>query len=147
MSEKDVTEHYCLVTECFAENAEGGCLLVVDKIMADYGLGSRHWEQRAKHVHALKRLMMSWAGQSDPVILKEKVRWDPIELQELEERVAMLYTQSFYDHFGRAPIIPHRLSTPYICVQSLVPYRNEPVLHDPRPLIYYELSSFRDLED
>ena len=105
MSASTVTERRHLVAQCFPDVKQEGSLLVVKLECADQGLGSLHWEQRARYLHALKCLMMTWKAGAVPEIIKQdsKILWKAAELDVLEEEITKLYTQEFYDHFRRAP--------------------------------------------
>jgi len=137
-----VSDRYHCVTACFPDAAETESLLVVKLECADQGLGSSNWEQRARYLHVLKRLMMGWTACTLPeIIKKEQIIWKASELDLLEEAVTKIYTQEFYDHFRRAPIVPRCLSHAAQTIAPM-PQPNEPIFIDPRPLAYYDLSMF-----
>ena len=85
-----------------------GSFMISEIPNRDLGLTSFDLEERNRHLVALGRLMCPWKGCLDSI-------WDashlPIEahVQALEEACASFYCQSFFDNFGRAPIIPCRL--------------------------------------
>ena len=144
MSGSTVSDRYHLVVTCFPDAAETGSLLIVKLECADQGLGSLNWQQKSRHLLALKRLMMGWTACTLPEIIKqdpEKIVWKASELEVLEESITKLYTQEFYDHFCRAPIIPRHLSHAAQTV-ALMRHADEPRVLDPWPLHYYDLSMF-----
>ena len=71
----------------------------------DLGLTSFDLEERNRHLVALGKLMCPWKGCPDSIRDASRL---PIEahVQALEEACATFYCQSFFDIFGRAPIIP-----------------------------------------
>lgn len=76
----------------------------------DLGLTSFDLEERNRHLVALGNLMCPWKGCPDSIRDASQL---PIEahVQALEDACASFYCQSFFDNFGRAPIIPCRLPT------------------------------------
>jgi hypothetical protein len=142
MSGLMVSDRNPLVVACFPDAAETGSLLIVKLECADQGLGSLNWQQKSRYLLALKRLMMGWTACTLPEIIKEeKIVWKASELDVLEEAITKLYSQEFYDHFRRAPIVPRRLSH---AARTIAPIRHadEPRVLDPWPLHYYDLSMF-----
>ena len=145
MSGSEASERQRLIQECFPDCAEGGSLLTVKLEYADFGVASLQWEQKAKHLHGLKRLMMSWKGEKPSLFCKETAFWPATEIDALEGQVAQYYTQMFFDNFSHAPVIPRRLSNPARAL-TLVPRSDEPVMVNPSPLVYYDLSRWRHLK-
>ena len=132
-----------LVVKCFPGAAEMGSLLIAKLECADQGLGSLNW-QRSRYLLAFKHLMMEWTACTLPEIIKqdlEKIVWKASELNVLEEAIAKLYTQEFYNRFRRAPIVPRRLSHAARTIAPM-PHADEPRVIDPWPLYYYDLSMF-----
>jgi hypothetical protein len=63
----------------------------------------------------LKRLIKGWKGNAPSQIGSEEKpveQYSVIELTALEQAVARFYTQSFFNFFGRAAIVPHWLQVP-----------------------------------
>lgn len=145
LSGADVADRRRLIGECFPDCVEGKSFLLPNVEYADFGLGSLHWEQRAKHVQALKRVMVTWKCSLEPLIKEETIRWTLPIVEELERQVARCYTQAFFDHFGRAATIPRRLFNPSRRATGLVTRPDEPRVRDPAGLVYYDLSQFRNL--
>jgi hypothetical protein len=93
---------------CFPNNA-----LVVDVSHANRGLASPTLANRGLSLIAMKRLMKMWTGNVPAVICdppKNPAKGYSLEeFGVLEVAVASFYTQSFFNHFGRAAILPHTL--------------------------------------
>ena len=74
----------------------------------DLGLTASDLVERNRYLVALGHLMSSWKGcpasitnaSSGPLVS---------QVHRLEEACAMFYCQTFFDHFGHAPVIPCRL--------------------------------------
>lgn len=97
-----------LIVACFPGN---GPLLVTDVSLAGQGLASQNQAKRLPYLLALKRLMKEWDGELPPCVRVEKPveQYSEEEISELEKDIATFYTQSFFNHFGRAAVIPHGL--------------------------------------
>jgi len=74
----------------------------------DLGLTAPDLVERNRYLVALGHLMSSWKGCPDSITNASS---GPLatQVRRLEEACARFYCQSFFDHFGRAPIIPCRL--------------------------------------
>ena len=59
ISVSTVTEHWHLIVQCFSNVKQEESLLIIKLECADQGLGSLHWEQRARYLYALKCLMIT----------------------------------------------------------------------------------------
>jgi hypothetical protein len=126
-----------LLRACFPG---GVSLLVADLGAANDGLGNVYWEPRSVYLHALKKVMMSWKGVP-PIILTEKVRWTEREIDDLEGAITCLYVKTFYGHFGRAPIVPRRLS--HAACLHHPSYPRGLTIDNPKPNIAYDLTDVR----
>ncbi|KAJ6529953.1 hypothetical protein DFH09DRAFT_1327057 [Mycena vulgaris] len=76
------------------------------------GFASLALKDRHPHNMCLASLMRDWRGlEVAPIISRAatKTDWTDEKMRELEGAVTIHYTQSFYDYFGRAPVIPMRL--------------------------------------
>lgn len=93
-------------------------LLAVRIEDANKGLADSLWSQRCQYILGLYHVMESWTGfhryasgrytgivasVSAKQVLSDK------EAEQLEKLVAGFYTQSFFNFFGRAPILPRCL--------------------------------------
>ena len=99
------------LSACFPGSSSG--LTSVAPSAASNGLVSHDWRTRLRYVGALVRVMRNWNVSQYPSIFGiVESRPELITEQqalELERAAAGFYTQLFFDHFGRAPIVPHRL--------------------------------------
>ena len=96
------------VVACFPEQS----MLVVEFTRGNIGLSAERVEDRLPYLLAMKRLMSTWVGPIPEAIQAEDNLdgyFPVVEIEELECQVACFYTQSFFNYFGRAAIIPHRL--------------------------------------
>ena len=96
------------INACFP----GGLVLVLQLAVRE-GLGAKEWRTRLRYIGAFVRVMHNWNISHYPTIF-QKVESKPeliMEQQalELERAAATFYAQQFFDHFGRAPVVPHQL--------------------------------------
>jgi hypothetical protein len=97
------------VVACFPEWS----MLVVELAWGNIGLAADKLEDRLPYLLFMKRLMSTWAGPIPEAIQsqdKSASCFSVAEIEELERQVARFYTQSFFNYFGRAAIVPHRLT-------------------------------------
>jgi hypothetical protein len=79
------------------------------------GLVADHWTDRAPFLQKLDDLILPWVGWKE---YKAKVVPGPLVMTKsadvlaLEKALATFYCQQFFDHFGRAAILPRRLHAP-----------------------------------
>lgn len=88
-------------------------LLVADTKDATRGLAAEAWTDRAPFLIAMARLMKGWVDV--PSIVTGVVEKPVEQLLEdeviaVEHAMAKFYTQSFYNFFARAAIVPRRLA-------------------------------------
>jgi len=105
----DSPGHQDHVLRCFPGH---GPLLVADLSLANQGLAAPSTAERAPYLLAMKRLMKGWKGSvPSQIVADEKPveQYSALELTALERAVAKFYTQSFFNFFGRAAIVPHQL--------------------------------------
>ncbi|RDB26698.1 hypothetical protein Hypma_005260 [Hypsizygus marmoreus] len=100
-----------LIMACFP-GRHGGSLLVVDVGAGDRGLAAVSWKDRAHYLLAMLKVIRSWS--ECPSSLVDGAEKGVEELSEsvvlaMEEGLARFYTQSFFNHFARAAIVPRRL--------------------------------------
>ncbi|KAF8064950.1 hypothetical protein FPV67DRAFT_1419227 [Lyophyllum atratum] len=79
------------------------------------GLAAVRLSGRAPYLLAMVKVMKSWVGC--PPSLKDlpekpSTGYREFEIAEVERVVTRFYTQSFFNYFARAPVVPHRLGTP-----------------------------------
>jgi len=74
---------------------------------SDCGLASKVWQDRAPYIKIFREILSTWPGLPHGVCSRKLT--SPVEVSVVEKALADFYCQTFYDHFGRAPITPHRL--------------------------------------
>ncbi|KAF8803443.1 hypothetical protein BYT27DRAFT_7260182 [Phlegmacium glaucopus] len=76
------------------------------------GLAATNLDERLPFVLALVRVMQSWKGNKPPIFaLATKSHHEISECHatELEQAATKYYCQQFFNHFGRAAQVPHRI--------------------------------------
>ncbi|KAJ7186312.1 hypothetical protein GGX14DRAFT_618498, partial [Mycena pura] len=77
------------------------------------GLAATDLQERLPHLLGFATIMKKWAVRRPcPTLIArahEATTWRLNEIEELETQVARHYTQCFYDHSGRAAVVPLRL--------------------------------------
>lgn len=82
---------------------------LVEKIPnRNLGLAADDWKERAAYIFTLSTLMQSWEGCPSSIKYAAEVMVEA-RVEALEGEVTKFYCQTFFDYFGRAPILPHRL--------------------------------------
>lgn len=101
-------DHQDMICRCFPNYS-----LIAELPNATQGLASLDWQQRLPILLRLRTLMRDWRGHKPtPLILPDL---DSLNLYTetdtlmLEDAVARFYTQTFFNFFGRAAVIPTRL--------------------------------------
>lgn len=98
-----------VISRCFP--GKGWSMVAVEWADAHGGIGSLRWQSRAPFVLAMRDVMKTWKGY-DAIKISSEKQLDDLSLQEymdIEAAVASFYTQSFYDFFGRAAVLPRSL--------------------------------------
>ncbi|KAJ7111311.1 hypothetical protein C8R44DRAFT_742436 [Mycena epipterygia] len=94
---------------CFA----GEGLIGLDLRESQRGLAARESMDRLPYLLCMARLMRDWrvpcARPKNIDTAKGRTDWVPSSARHLESSVAQYYTQSFYELFGRAAVVPMRL--------------------------------------
>ncbi|KAJ7741064.1 hypothetical protein B0H16DRAFT_1728704 [Mycena metata] len=93
---------------CFA----GGMLVNIPVELSKEGLAALSLGTRHKYTLRMAKLMKDWLPAPQFAnMVEEKVEssWTEDEMRALEKSVTVLYTQAFYDIFGRAAVLPCRL--------------------------------------
>ncbi|KAJ7206639.1 hypothetical protein GGX14DRAFT_367131 [Mycena pura] len=103
-SKKDRLEE---VKRCFA----GHMLIGAPLEMSKCGLAANTSEQRHRYILRAAILMLDWVTKSPrpPAIMPSIARllnWSPSHMQALESAVCRYYTQTFWEYFGRAAVVP-----------------------------------------
>ncbi|KAJ7933995.1 hypothetical protein B0H13DRAFT_1591859 [Mycena leptocephala] len=97
--------------QCFP----GNVLLGFDISESKLGFAAKNARDRLPYVLHLASLMLDWklrprAGEIESAFQQQAPEWNITEIDALEQAVAGYYTQSFYDIFGRAAVVPMRLA-------------------------------------
>jgi hypothetical protein len=71
------------------------------------GLRSSRFITRLRPLESLRRLMLSWPDVPASITGSTFMAGMPADLEALEYEVVLFYCQSFFDFFGRPPIVPH----------------------------------------
>ncbi|KAJ7141933.1 hypothetical protein C8R43DRAFT_1131242 [Mycena crocata] len=91
----------------------GHVMLQVPLEMSKRGLAAMELDERVHYVLRLTKLMMDWTTRSPrPTIINSSTAHlyqSPADMQALEKAVCRYYTQSFWEYYGRAAVIPLRL--------------------------------------
>jgi hypothetical protein len=109
-----------LITQCFP----------VDPFLSrsipdrNCGLAADDIEERLPFVLSLVRVMQSWKGDKPPVFNLAARSFQEIsgsqEATGFEEAAAKYYCQQFFNYFGRAALVPHRLFMPIISLTGFM---------------------------
>jgi hypothetical protein len=75
------------------------------------GLADDDFDKRFGFVTALVFVVNSWTGAKPAMLARDlsKMQLSPSGAVEMEKVVAQYYCQQFFNYFGRAPQVPHRL--------------------------------------
>ena len=101
-------DRQALISECFPVDPFKSTSLPT----RNCGLAGNDVEERLPFVLALVRVMYSWKGDKPPVFQLAVQSFHEISAShatELEEAATTYYCQQFYNFFGRAALVPHRL--------------------------------------
>ncbi|KAJ7827410.1 hypothetical protein B0H13DRAFT_2373840 [Mycena leptocephala] len=98
------------VKRCFA----GSMLIGVPLELSKSGWAAAAIEERHRYVLRTANLMLDWTTNSPrPNIINpcvtQHLNWSVPRMKELEMAVCRYYTQAFFEHFGRAAVVPLRL--------------------------------------
>ncbi|KAF9037972.1 hypothetical protein BJ165DRAFT_1407915 [Panaeolus papilionaceus] len=109
-TDEKLDEREKLIRACFA--AARFKLPEIDP--KNIGLASDELEDRLPYIIALGKVIKSWTLDPDPVLLlcdrrRPELHLDQSRRHGLERVVTQLYCQTFWNYFGRAAQIPHRL--------------------------------------
>ncbi|KAJ7598231.1 hypothetical protein C8J56DRAFT_1157539 [Mycena floridula] len=103
-----------LIAQCLPTS--GAPLLVPDIHCAHQGLAASTLRDHAPYFLALSRLMSAWKNGSSlgTEANRDYASFTDSELERIESKTFQFYTQSFFNMFGRACIIPRRLDAPIL---------------------------------
>ncbi|KDQ59771.1 hypothetical protein JAAARDRAFT_46407 [Jaapia argillacea MUCL 33604] len=85
-----------------------GSFIVTRPPDRDYGLASANWRERTVVLAGLRDLMADWRGNKPHAFGIRRPKSE-VEWSLLESAVASFYTQSFFDTFRRAAILPRKV--------------------------------------
>ncbi|PPR00730.1 hypothetical protein CVT24_000954 [Panaeolus cyanescens] len=115
---KDLAEReFRHIAPCFGSTATS-CFKLYTVVDRNVGLSANTLVERLPHIQSLAKLMKTWKGQPIPYIILQNCDRRQIQYigsvvgAEFEKAVADFYCQMFWNQFGRAPQIPHRLNRP-----------------------------------
>ena len=84
---------------------------------ANIGLVANDWKERLPFILALVKVMSCWGG-SQPTVFEYRLHrvedFSQDRALELELEAARFYTQTFYNYFGRACLVPHCILLPNV---------------------------------
>lgn len=104
-----------LLGRCFV----GTSMLDIELQHAGQGLACPLWANRYRYILALRDVMVTWSGFRsyaasqrllhllDPPLFSAELT--ECQVNSLETLVTGYYTQAFFNHFGRAPVLPRHL--------------------------------------
>jgi hypothetical protein len=98
-----------LIKKCFP----GRSLLVPDINHSMNGLTATNWKYRIPYLLAFWKVLKTWADCPEAlknIVPKGEGDYAEEEILTLERQLAQFYTQSFFNTFGRAAVVPHRLN-------------------------------------
>ncbi|KAJ7722361.1 hypothetical protein B0H14DRAFT_2642195 [Mycena olivaceomarginata] len=112
-----------LVKMCFS----GGMILSIPIEMSKQGLASPDIVERHRYYTRMANVMSSWRVQTRcPTAIAhmearnaEARQWSEEEMLDLEWAVARYYTQSFFELFGRAAVLPMRLEHDFVDIPAV----------------------------
>ena len=85
-------------------------LVIADPQHEDTGLQAYDWHEKLPFLLVLRTLMRDWVGlKLTPLLLPDRESHDmytEAEVQQLEGSIVHFYTQSLYELFGHAAVIP-----------------------------------------
>jgi hypothetical protein len=88
------------------------------------GLAADGIEERLPFILSLVRVMQSWKGDKPSVFILAAQSYQEISASqnptEFEEAAAKYYCQQFFNYFGRAALVPHRLFMPIISLAGFM---------------------------
>jgi hypothetical protein len=107
---KSAVERLEEVRQIFGEGPSGKFVIWNDPFPRyNEGLQGIDIGMRTLPMERLRRLMLSWPNVPQSFTTATFMRGMPLEMERLEYAVILFYCQSFFDFFGRPPIVPHRI--------------------------------------
>lgn len=110
--DEELLDRQDMISRCFPNNN-----FIVELPHATRGLASLDLKERLPVLLRLRALMRDWCGNKPMQLLLEDREaldlYSEYDILSLEDAVARFYTQSFFNFFGRAAVIPTRLPIPH----------------------------------
>lgn len=103
-----LVQRQALISECFPVDP----FMTTSLPTRNCGLAGHNVEERLPFILALVRVMQSWKGSKPSVFQLVERPFREISAShatELEEAATKYYCQQFFNYFGRAALVPHRL--------------------------------------
>jgi hypothetical protein len=112
-------QRQALVSECFPVNP------FLSRLLPDRncGLAANGIEERIPYIFCFVRVMQSWKGDKPPIfnlVARPYQEVSPSQASGLEEAATKYYCQQFFNYFGRAALLPHRLFMPVISLTGFM---------------------------
>ena len=97
------------IRQCFP----GGCLLVADWRVSNHGIASEQLREKAHYLFLMASLLINWPKVNTNGWIghvESQLKWSEDEVDNPERDIAEVYTQTFFNAFRCAPVVPLRLS-------------------------------------
>jgi hypothetical protein len=106
-SASQLFDRQILISQCFPTNSFRHVSIPTENC----GLADDDFDKRFRFVTALVFVMNSWKGDKPAILAGDlsDLQLSPDGAMELEKVVAKYYCQQFFNYFGRAAQVPHRL--------------------------------------
>ena len=99
-----------MVCQAFGDGFSGKFVIWNDSFPRfNEGLRSPRPITRMRPLESLRKLMLAWPSAPASFSCSTFLAGMPDALEALEYQVVLFYCQSFFDFFGRPPIVPHRI--------------------------------------
>jgi hypothetical protein len=118
-SDLQLMKRQALVSECFSVDPFLSGLLP-DR---NCGLAAEDIGERIPYIFSFVRVMQSWKGNKPPIFDLAAQSYQGISQSQasgLEEAATKYYCQQFFNHFGRAALLPHCLFMPVISLAGFM---------------------------
>ena len=108
LDDSQLMQRQALVLECFPVDP------FLSRLLPDRndGLAANDIEERIPYIFSFVRVMQSWKGDKPPMFNLAAQSYQKIpqsQASALEEAATKYYCQQFFNYFGRAALLPHRL--------------------------------------
>jgi hypothetical protein len=109
LSATELFERQIEISQCF-HTSSFRCVPIPSE---NFGLADDDFDKRFRFVTGLVFVMNKWKGDKPAILAGDlsRLQLSPDATMELEKVVAKYYCQQFFNYFGRAAQVPHRLFT------------------------------------